>query len=57
YIELAGKLACLLFMQNGRHIAPSICILGSKIYLTIFNCSWLISTCSFDIHENPEIFL
>ncbi|KAN0074444.1 hypothetical protein V8E55_011856 [Tylopilus felleus] len=47
YIELA----------DGRHIAPSICILSSKIYFTLFNRGGSISTCGFDIHDNPETFL
>ncbi|KAG6370270.1 hypothetical protein JVT61DRAFT_12218 [Boletus reticuloceps] len=29
YIKVAGKSACLLFMQDSCHVAPSIHILGS----------------------------
>ncbi|KAN0086062.1 hypothetical protein V8E55_007196 [Tylopilus felleus] len=47
YIELAGKSACLLFMQDSRHIAPSICILGSSIYSSLFDRGGSISTCGF----------
>ena len=57
YIELTGKSACLLFMQDGRHVTPSIRILGSKIYFTIFDRGGSVSTSGFDIHEDPEPFL
>lgn len=57
YIELAGKSACLLFMQDGRHLAPSIRILGSDIYFTLFDRGGSISTCGFNIHDSPNVFL
>ena len=57
YVEAAGKASCLLYAQDGRHLAPCIRILGSSIYLTIFDRGGSLSTAGFDIHSHPEVFL
>ena len=57
YIETAGKMSCLLYAQDGRHSAPCIRILGSRIYLTIFDRGGSLSTCGYDIHRFPHDFL
>ena len=57
YIETAGKASCLLYAQDGRHAAPCLRILGSQIYLTIFDRGGSLSTCGYDIHHCPCKFL
>ena len=57
YIEVAGKASCLLYAQDGRHAAPCIRILGSEIFLTIFDRGGSLTTCSYDIHRSPQSFL
>ncbi|KAF9230846.1 hypothetical protein BU15DRAFT_83115 [Melanogaster broomeanus] len=57
YIEVAGKMGCLLYAQDGRHSAPCIRILGSQIFLTLFDHGGSLSTCGFDIHNSPIDFL
>ena len=50
-------MSCLLYAQDGHHSAPCICILGSHIYLMIFDCGGSLSTCGYDIHRFPHDFL
>lgn len=57
FIELAGKVSCLLGVQDGRHFVLSIRILGSLIYLTTFHRSGSITTCPFNINSSPLQFL
>ena len=57
FIEVAGKIAFLLYAQDSRHAAPSIQILGEDIVLTIFDRGGSLSTAPFSIHEDPEFFL
>src|SRR5437879_1737889 len=57
FIETASKVTCLLHTQDGHHSIPCICILGSHIYLTVFDHGGSISTCGYDIHGNPLHFL
>lgn len=57
YIELAGKASCLLYAQDGCHTAPCLRILGSQIYLTVFDCGRSLSTCGYNINHCPHEFL
>lgn len=57
YIETAGKASCLLYAQDGRHAVPCICVLGSRIYLTIFDHGGSLSTYGYDIDHFPREFL
>ena len=57
YIETAGKASCLLYAQDGCHATPCLCILGSHIYLTIFDRSGSLSTCGYHINHCPHQFL
>ena len=57
YIETAGKASCLLYAQDGQHATPCIRILGSEIFLTVFDCGGSVSTCSYDINRCPREFL
>jgi len=57
YIEAAGKASCMLYAQDGRHVALCIHILGSQIYLTIFDHGGSLSTTGFNIHLCPHSFL
>ena len=57
YIETAGKASCLLYAQDGRHAAPCLRILGSHIYLTIFDRGGSLSTCGYHINHCPHQFL
>jgi len=57
YIEAAGKASCMLYAQDSHHAALCIHILGSQIYLTIFDHGGSLSTTSFDIHLCPHSFL
>ncbi|KAF8833219.1 hypothetical protein BDN67DRAFT_1017805 [Paxillus ammoniavirescens] len=57
YIEIAGKMGCLLYAQDSRHSAPCICMLGPEIFLTIFDRGGLISTFGFNINKSPMDFL
>jgi len=57
YIEVAGKASCLLYAQDGHHAAPCIRILGSEIFLTIFDSGGSLTTCGYDIHRSPQSFL
>lgn len=57
YIETADKASCMLYAQDGRHAAPCIRILGSKIYFMIFDRGGSLSTCGYDIHQHPDKFL
>ena len=57
YIEAAGKASCSLYAQDGRHSAPCIHILGSSIYLTIFDHGGSLSTTGFNIHTKPDVLL
>ncbi|KAF8546459.1 hypothetical protein OG21DRAFT_1491185 [Imleria badia] len=41
---MARKSSCLLYVPDGRHVAPSICILRSSIYLMIFDRGGSLST-------------
>jgi hypothetical protein len=54
---MAGKVALLLYAQDGRHSAPCIRLLGPLIYLTFFDRGGSLSTSGFDIHKHPELFL
>lgn len=47
----------MLYAQDGRHAALCIRILGSKIYLTIFDRGGSLSTTGYDIHLCPRAFL
>ncbi|KAI5994537.1 hypothetical protein EDC04DRAFT_2910536 [Pisolithus marmoratus] len=57
YIEMAGKASCLLYAQDSCHAAPCLHILGSQIYLTVFDQGGSLSTCGYDIHCYPCKFL
>ncbi|KAG9309134.1 hypothetical protein JVU11DRAFT_10841 [Chiua virens] len=57
FLEIAGKVSCLLGAQDGRHIVSCIRILNSSIYLTTFHRGGSISTCPFDINSSPQEFL
>ncbi|KAI6104981.1 hypothetical protein EDD16DRAFT_1714339 [Pisolithus croceorrhizus] len=57
YIEMAGKVSCLLYAQDGHHAAPCLCILGSLIYPMVFDHGGSLSTCGYDINHNPCEFL
>ncbi|KAI6008569.1 hypothetical protein EDC04DRAFT_2907000 [Pisolithus marmoratus] len=57
YIEMAGKASCLMYAQDSHHAAPCLCILGSQIYLTVFDWGGSLSTCGYDIHHYPCKFL
>ncbi|KAI5984419.1 hypothetical protein EDD15DRAFT_2375238 [Pisolithus albus] len=57
YIETAGKASCLLYAQDGRHVALCFRILGSSIHLTIFDRGGSLSTCGYDINSEPRDFV
>lgn len=57
YIETSSKASCLLYAQDGCHVAPCLHILGSQIYFTIFDCGGSLSTCGYDINHCPRKFL
>ncbi|KAI6107692.1 hypothetical protein EV401DRAFT_2077013 [Pisolithus croceorrhizus] len=57
YIEMASKVSCLLYAQDGHHATPCLHILGSQIYLMVFDCGGSLSTCGYDINHNPREFL
>lgn len=57
YVELAGKVALLLEAQDGRCMVPGIRLVGSHIFLTIFDRGGSISTFPLNIHKFPEQFL
>ena len=57
YIELAGKVALLLEVQDGCHAMPGIQFVGSNIILTFFNQGSSISTYPLNVHQFPSEFL
>ena len=57
YIELAGKVALLLEVQDGHHAMPGIQFVGSNIILTFFDRGGSISTYPLNIHQFPSEFL
>ncbi|KAI6010125.1 hypothetical protein EDC04DRAFT_2906180 [Pisolithus marmoratus] len=57
YIEMAGKASCLLYAQDSCHAAPCLHILGSQIYLMVFDWGTSLSTCGYDMHHYPCEFL
>ncbi|KAI6016325.1 hypothetical protein PISMIDRAFT_99204 [Pisolithus microcarpus 441] len=57
YIEMAGKVSCLLYAQDGHHAAPCFHILGSSIHLTIFDHGGSLSTCGYDINSKTHDFI
>ena len=57
YIEAARKASCMLYAQDSCHTALCIHVLGSRIYLTIFDHGGSLSTTGFDIHLCPHSFL
>ncbi|KAI5985185.1 hypothetical protein EDD15DRAFT_2374468 [Pisolithus albus] len=57
YIETAGKASCLLYAQDGCHVALCFHILGSSIHLMIFDHGGSLSTCSYDINSEPCDFM
>ena len=57
YIELAGKVAFLLEVQDGRYAMPSIQLVGTSIIFTLFDQGGSISTYPLDIHQFPKEFL
>ncbi|KAI6026899.1 hypothetical protein PISMIDRAFT_109164 [Pisolithus microcarpus 441] len=57
FIEAAGKATLLLYAQDRRHSVPCLQILDKYIVLSFFDRGGSLSTATFDIHENPDIFL
>ena len=57
YIELTGKVAFLLEVQDGHYTMPSIQLVGTSIIFTLFDWGGSISTYPLDIHQFPKEFL
>ncbi|KIJ10238.1 hypothetical protein PAXINDRAFT_157676 [Paxillus involutus ATCC 200175] len=57
YVEMAGKVALILYAQDTRHSVVCIRVLGQWIYLTFFDRGGSLSISPVDIHSNPEEFL
>ena len=57
YIELAGKVALLLEVQDGCYAMPGIQLVGNSIILTFFDQGGSISTHPLDIHMFSREFL